>query len=194
MADTAFTQSFVNSAFQLGSTLQGILIGTFVMNTAFPGAASLLVSWINSLQILIHLPMLYIIIPANVSQFFGVIIPIVTFDVLDPEYTTMLVLDFDEDRQEELNIKILDQMEDLGYDSHNSILNLGSLAIFTVIYFVKVILYFIILKPYVRFSGRGASFQQSLQDSLFFGEIIFLTLESYFEFLIAGYLNIQEPL
>lgn len=194
MADSAFTQTFVDSAVQLGSTLQGILIGTFVMNTMFPGAASLMVSWINSLQILIHLPMLYIIIPANVSQFFGVVIPIVTFDILDPEYTTMLVLDFDEDRQEELNIKILDQMEDLGYDSHNSILNLGSLAIFTVIYFIKVAFLFIVLKPFNYFTGRGTSLLTSLQESLFYGEIIFLTLESYFEFLIAGILNIQEPL
>ena len=38
---------------------------------------------INSLQMVIHLPMLWIIMPGNVTTFFKIILPIVMFDVLD---------------------------------------------------------------------------------------------------------------
>ena len=67
MSDTTLTQTYVNSTIEVSNTLQGILIFTFSMNMFISGAASLLIGWINCLQLLIHLPMLHIIIPANVS-------------------------------------------------------------------------------------------------------------------------------
>ena len=48
-----------------------------------------------------------------------------------------------------MNTYILDQMEDLGYSSHNSIVNLGSLGLFSFIYVFKVILYICLLIPLV---------------------------------------------
>lgn len=67
MSNTVFTQSYVNSTLEVSNTLQGVLIATFSINFFIKGAADLLIGWINCLQLLIHLPMLHIIIPANVS-------------------------------------------------------------------------------------------------------------------------------
>lgn len=40
--------------------------------------------------------MIYIAVPPNVSAFFSIVIPIVTFDLIDPAWSTELVLDFEE--------------------------------------------------------------------------------------------------
>ena len=85
-------------------------------------------------------------------------------------------------------------MEDLGYDSHNSMLNLGSLAIFSFFYFIKLFVYSAILKPANYFTGRFANRIYEMKQTLFYRDIIFLVIEAYLEFLIAGYLNLSEPL
>lgn len=63
---------------------------------------------IRTLQMILHLPIFRIIIPSNVSQVFSVIIPIAMFDVLDPEWTTQLIFEFDEEGQEGLQDDLLD--------------------------------------------------------------------------------------
>lgn len=157
------------------------------------GSIEYMIGLINSLQLIIHLPIMYIILPGNVALFFSIILPFVMFDFLETEYTTEVVFTFDYDGQERLNYKILDQMKDLGYRTHNSMLNLGSLFIFVVLYFLKVM-----LLPFfalgVMLSGKGEKTYQSLKDQLFFKEIIILLIEGCMEFMISGYLNIQEPL
>ena len=54
---------------------------------------------VRNLQIIIHLPLFNIIIPGNVSKVFKILIPIVTFDLLDSEFTTEKTLEFDEASQ-----------------------------------------------------------------------------------------------
>jgi hypothetical protein len=56
-----------------------------VVNIFLAGAGSLeyLINMINSLQMILHLPMLRIIVPPNVAGFFKVVLPIVMFDVLE---------------------------------------------------------------------------------------------------------------
>ena len=61
------------------------------------------------------------------------------FDVLDPEYSTKLVLDFDDEEHAIQSDRMFGQMVDTGYESYNSILNLGSLSVFFFFYFVRVL-------------------------------------------------------
>ena len=76
------------------------------------------------------------------------------FDILDADRTTKYVFTFDEEEQEELQDELLDQMVDLGYETHNQLLNLGSLAIFVVLYFLKMVVYFIFF-PLKYFSYKA---------------------------------------
>lgn len=84
-------------------------------------------------------------------------------------------------------------MKDLGYRTHNSMLNLGSLFIFTILYLIKVA-FLPLLALVVTISGRGRKYYQTLKQQLFFKEIIILLVEGCMEFLISGYLNILEPI
>lgn len=85
-------------------------------------------------------------------------------------------------------------MQDLGYDSHNSIQILGSLWIFSVLYFVRLIIYLPLITALSRCFTRLESYRLNLKKNLVIGEWVSISLEAYFEFLIAGYLNILYSL
>jgi len=84
-------------------------------------------------------------------------------------------------------------MQDLGYETHNSVLNLGSLAIFLALYFLKMLLY-LLMEATVRLTGRGQGLAKFLKQGLFFGDILALVIDAYFEFIISGYLQGLHPL
>ena len=81
----------------------------------------------------------------------------------------------------------IDQWLDLGYENHNSLLNLGSLAIFSYLYLLRVIFYFM-FSIYVKKTRKYEEYLKKLGNVLFYGEIFAILIEAYFEFLISGYL------
>jgi len=123
---------FIMSSASLGSeSIKFSMAGVFMFAQALACSGFRYFSWyMRSLQMCIHLPMLQTIVPANVSLFYSSLLPIITFDILDPEWTTQLWFNFDYEKQRMLQDYELDQLEDLGYETHNSILNLGSMWIF----------------------------------------------------------------
>jgi len=84
-------------------------------------------------------------------------------------------------------------MVDLGYETHNSLLNLGSLALFTVLYVVRVF-FFLFLCLLSSMTGFFGSYVTKLYHSLFYAEILAILIDAYFEFLISGYLQVKAPL
>ena len=112
-----------------------ILMGTFAMNIIMTGAMTYMTGMIRSLQLILHLPIFSVIIPGNVSMMFSLMVPVVMYDILDSSYTSELVFTFDFEAEEQLSSSIRSQVRDLSYDSHNSILNLGSVLVFVAFYF-----------------------------------------------------------
>ena len=49
----------------------------------------------------LHLPMLRVLFPANVSALYSSILPFVMFEILAPEHSTEMILDFDNDNNEQ---------------------------------------------------------------------------------------------
>jgi hypothetical protein len=71
---------------------------------------------------------------------------------------------------------------------------LGSLFVFTVVYFVRVFIQVPLMWLAVKVSGRSGESLKNTIQSLFFGEILMISLEAYIEILIAGYLNFSFKL
>lgn len=115
--------------------MKAILMGTFAMNIIMTGAMTYMTGMIRSLQLILHLPIFSVIIPGNVSMMFSLMVPVVMYDILDSSYTSELVFTFDFEAEEQLSSSIRSQVRDLSYDSHNSILNLGSVLVFVAFYF-----------------------------------------------------------
>ena len=44
---------------------------------------------------ILHLPMMKIIMPGNVTMLFSILIPIVMFDIIDSSWSTELLFNFD---------------------------------------------------------------------------------------------------
>lgn len=130
-----------------------------------------------------------ILFPANALMFIGLIIEIAMFDVLPAEYTTDLIFEYD-DKLEKVDEKIFGQMRDIGYESHSSIRNLGSLSIFITIYYLKVGLIGILWTMKKTCLGKNPYIIKAyryLCKTAFFSDILAILLDAYFEFLISGY-------
>ena len=104
------------------------------------GSVEYLISMINALQMVLHLPMLRIMVPSNVAAFFRVVLPIVMFDVLEGFEDTVkgffksVDLNFRLEDPENDSRGLFDQMRSLGYSTSNSIFNLGTIFFLIVFY------------------------------------------------------------
>jgi hypothetical protein len=71
MSNTLFNRNFKSSSDFADIALKFALVLTIILNFFISGKAlRYFIGMINSLQLIIHLPMISIIVPANVSTFF----------------------------------------------------------------------------------------------------------------------------
>ena len=86
----------VESATAIADIQSGMLLTSMLLNLVMQGAMMWFVLFINSLQMIVHLPMMHVILPANVKKVFGFIIPIVMFDIVEAFFSEDIPLAFDE--------------------------------------------------------------------------------------------------
>ena len=96
------------------------------MNTILAGSMVYMVSMINAFQFTFHLPIMSIVFPANVIGFFKTMIPVVMFDFLSD--LPFLEQFFEQSEYDRDKNKIREQVIDLGYETHNPLLNLKTLT------------------------------------------------------------------
>ena len=82
MADTKATRSLDKGASHTETALMFSLVFTMTLGLWLTGALSLLVGFINAMQLIVHLPIFNVAFPANVMTFFRYLIPIVMFDIM----------------------------------------------------------------------------------------------------------------
>ena len=91
--------------FQTGTyTMNVVMRITFVLTVGInifshkTGSEVYLVTMLNALQMIIHMPMLHVYIPPNLNLFFSYLLPFAKFDILEPlnDYglSPWLLLDF----------------------------------------------------------------------------------------------------
>lgn len=154
---------------------------------------------IRLLQIILHLPLLFTIVPGNVISTFRVLISIAMFDVLENDYGIgpELFFEFDEESQQKISVDIMDQAKELGYESRNIIKSLGSLAICILVYFMAImslflfyIAQFILKRYYIKnWVWRWFKFQKKI---LIFAVLLPIVLHGYLDFMIGGVYNLKN--
>jgi hypothetical protein len=85
-------------------------------------------------------------------------------------------------------------MKDLGYNSHNSLRLLGSLFIFTMFYYVRLLIFLPVVLCISKLFKVGQKYSVELKHQLVFNEILTINMEAYMELLIAGYINYLFPM
>ena len=85
LVDGQVIQSFITGTETLDKFLKWAFWFVLAFNILMSGSEAMhyFIELINSLQMVIHLPMLWIVLPGNVVQLFRIILPIVMFDVLN---------------------------------------------------------------------------------------------------------------
>lgn len=135
-----------------------------------------------------------IVFPANVTSFVAITIKIAMFDFLDTflDWEEQTLLDFDFT----IDSGVSDQTKDIGYNSHNAVMNLNSVAVFIVIYFAQVIVYLFAAccKKLCKCKKKScwSKFTVWMRKDLFWNAILTLALEGYVEMLIAGMVNTKH--
>jgi hypothetical protein len=73
-----------DSANSANSGMKSLFLIAFILNQiVFSGGMKYMMTLIRALQLILHLPMLRIVIPANVATMISIIMPIVMFDILE---------------------------------------------------------------------------------------------------------------
>lgn len=66
--------------------MKGFMYGSIASNILLAGSLSMLLGMVNSLQLIIHLPIMNFPIPANAMTLIRYLVPIVMFDLLDQDF------------------------------------------------------------------------------------------------------------
>ena len=83
MLDKDLADDIQGAAETTKAVIKVTLIASVVINLLLSGILSMILGMINSLQIIIHFPLLSIAMPANSEIVYSALIPIVTFDLLE---------------------------------------------------------------------------------------------------------------
>lgn len=192
LLDNDLTRNFSDASSEVDRFLQVLFWILLVYNLFATGTNSMehFIVMINSLQIVIHLPIYNVLLPSNVILFFKKLIPIVMFDIIKDDWNLNPIdfMELDEEGGELMDDpRFPRQMANIGYESHNFLQNIGSLQIFIMLYFMRLMLV-AVLKVWIKLTGRGKDFYEKQFKRVFFSDLILLFIEGYIEFCIGGYL------
>ena len=161
-------------------------IAVSLASNAWMGAAVASV-WglVNSLQLIGYYPMLQKMrFPANMLIFHNVMLGLSSLDIFPTDLPNELFFDFSEDEDE----PYCDTLEDMGYETHNSILNLGSCFYFGAIIWFQAI--FVLLQYVLYRLWRKTPKYYKDVTPRYVGECyIILAYNTSMEYLIAAILN-----
>jgi len=83
-------------------------------------------------------------------------------------------------------------MENIGYSNSNCLTNLGTMYFLLAVYVIDVV-YTILLAGFSKCSGKGKKALENKIKQLFFGELLVMSIESFIELYISGYLQLSMP-
>ena len=146
------------------STSQIVAILSVGLNLLVSGSLSFVWALVNALQIIAHLPLFAVNMPGNSMAFHAKVAEFINFEALNPDAILTTIFDFspdtdedeesvdveegqrrlDEDKADKKeNTWVLpERFETLTYGSMNTVSNLGSLFIITVVFCIFLICYF----------------------------------------------------
>ena len=89
---------------------------------------------------------------------------------------------------------VLDQIQDIGYETPYVIKSMGSISIFTAFYLIKVcifIVFFLMMKlTPLKYWKNGHKKLLKMSYGVFFSDLFAIMIDAYFEFSICCYYNL----
>ena len=107
---------------------------TIVLNLIVSQNRNRMLSSIKNLQVIIHLTLFNVIIPANASIFFAIIFKLIAFDPIEISEYVMDIFEIKDTEASDLSPNFLH----LGYESASVMLNMGSLLLILTLVIVQI--------------------------------------------------------
>lgn len=161
-----------------------MMAGNLVLGFILSASLNQLLTMINTMQLVVMLPLFKITVPANAGMFFSQIMQIAAFDFFEtgPYIDALLGLP----PSEPLNANF----EAVGFESLYLLHNMGTLFIAFVAYFTLVLLAFFC--QYICCCERVKYFGENLRKKLFFGSFIQIIFESYSILAVSCFINLTR--
>lgn len=156
----------------------------FVVNLLLLASINKLWSAVNSLQILVYMPLFWVKFPANAGTFNAFLIDIATFDIVPSEEINGEVFVLPDDEPYNVNF------QQSKIDSKYAITILGTIFYILMLYLLTVVIERIWARV-VRKYPRTAIHQKKLHDFLYWGGLNTLAMEVYLDVALAGSLNVH---
>jgi len=165
------------------SVVVNLIIMTFVQL-----GFSYLWGLINTLQMILYLPLLKVGLPKNVKLFYSILLPLANLDLIPPQYSTELIFDISSDEDHPYS----PVLEEMGFETHNVILNMGSLYVYFMLLLLALSVMGVLKLFKIYFPGDMKYIKpyRKLKKIIFWGSFIILFMEGYLEIFISGYLNL----
>ena len=162
---------------------------TIITNLLLAGTISLIWSFVNALQMLMFLAICEISFPPVLWVLYKILIPFASLDIIPSELSTDLIFTFSENKDYPYNSRL----EELGFDSHNMVQNLGSMFYFILISFILMIASLILR----RCKAKNKCMQYMKENLEFFmiiNQLFIVFQEGFIEILVSCYLNFQNAI
>lgn len=160
-----------------------ILLLNFFLLVFFCGSLKYIFIFVRSLQLIVHLPIFMTVFPANALIITRILFPFANYNLELFGIDWSLILG-DQIRD---NAVINDQMKSIGYQTTNSVMNLGTISTFVAIYlFLLVLLVFIWIRS--KLFGNDTSLLKKIQHRVLFFDMTLFTIEGFLMICISGYL------
>jgi hypothetical protein len=131
-----------------------------------------------------NLPICEIGFPPNVALLYNIMLPLASLDIIPPKISTDLIFEFSDDQDKPFN----QRLEEMGYENHNAIQNIGSM-----IYFMAITIFLLIVSMLLSIKIINCKFCLKLKTKLgIYGLLATLYMcffEGFLEILISSYLS-----
>ena len=84
-------------------------------------------------------------------------------------------------------------MRDIGYDSYNTILNLGTLFLALITYLIRLLAQFVVIWPLHKLGLISGTNKKKYFNQVVFGMLLVIFIEGYIEFLLSARLFFEAP-
>ncbi|TNV87834.1 hypothetical protein FGO68_gene14781 [Halteria grandinella] len=161
-----------------------ILYGNLGAQIFMSVSMQLLWGMVNTLQLIIHMNMLSVIMPANVQLFFSLIVNIVQFKIVPTDKIISTLFGI----KQEFKSKVSPEFQQTGYGTTNILKNLGLLLLAVIGVIALIGLVFLMRLGAKRFPIIN-KIQLMISRKLFFNSIIRGLLEAYMKFGISTWIS-----
>ena len=159
-------------------------IFTVGTNILLIGSIALIWGLINTLQMILYLPISQIGFPANVSMLYNILLPLASLDVIPPQVSTNLIFHFSDNKDKPYNKRL----KEMGYGNHNAIENIGSVVYFMTLTILLLIVSLILSIPVFN-CGCCLTIKSKFGIIGLLASLYMLFFESFLEILISSYLS-----